>query len=415
MNKNQDWKKWNYEDEINSLEKSRNSLLLTKKFKFFLLFFTVLILTLLNFKILEVLSLADGKVIPQGRIKYIQHLEGGIVEEILVKEGEKVKTDQSLVILSKAKASSEYEEINTRLKSIELSIIRIDSEKKSLNEIPKFFTQGKFEEELVKFENEFLSSRKNNLNSEQKTMKKNIKNLEERYSLIKEQTLISEELLLAEATNRFKHLELLRELSNVEGQLEEQKNKLETITLNFNEQLNIELSQLNKEKSELLKRITKYSDNLSRTILKSPVNGIVKLISVNSKGAIIAPGVTVVEIVPENEKLIIEAKLPLSEIGFVKNGLNAKIRLNSPEGSRFKPINGKVVFVGADRVSSNDSDGYYLVKIETEETSFRKNNEVYVLYPGIPVIVGIITGNRSFLDYFMTPLKQNISFALSER
>ena len=106
MNKNQDWKKWNYEDEINSLEQSRNSLLLTKKFKFFLLFFTVLILTLLNFKILEVLSLADGKVIPQGRIKYIQHLEGGIVEEILVKEGEKVKTDQSLVILSKAKASS---------------------------------------------------------------------------------------------------------------------------------------------------------------------------------------------------------------------------------------------------------------------------------------------------------------------
>ena len=415
MNKNQGWKKWNYEDEINSLEKSRNSLLLTKKFKFFLLFFTVLILTLLNFKILEVLSLADGKVIPQGRIKYIQHLEGGIVDEILVKEGEKVKTDQSLVILSKAKASSEYEEINARLKSIELSIIRIDSEKKSLNEIPKFLTQGKFEEELVKFENEFLSSRKNNLNSEQKTMKKNIKNLEKRYSLIKEQTLISEELLLAEATNRFKHLELLRELSNVEGQLEEQKNKLETITLNFNEQLNIELSQLNKEKSELLKRITKYSDNLSRTILKSPVNGIVKLISVNSKGAIIAPGVTVVEIVPENEKLIIEAKLPLSEIGFVKNGLDAKIRLNSPEGSRFKPMNGKVVFVGADRVSSKDSDGYYLVKIETEETFFYKDNEVYVLYPGIPVIVGIITGNRSFLDYFMTPLKQNISFALSER
>ena len=415
MNKNQDWKKWSYDDEINSLEKSRNSLLLTKKFKFFLLFFTVLILILLNFKILEVLSLADGKVIPQGRIKYIQHLEGGIVEEILVKEGEKVKTDQSLVILSKAKASSEYEEINTRLKSIELSIIRIDSEKKSLNEIPKFFTQGKFEEELVKFENEFLSSRKNNLNSEQKTMKKNIKNLEKRYSLIKEQTLISEELLLAEATNRFKHLELLRELSNVEGQLEEQKNKLETITLNFNEELNIELSQLNKEKSELLKRITKYSDNLSRTILKSPVNGIVKLISVNSKGAIIAPGVTVVEIVPENEKLIIEAKLPLSEIGFVKNGLDAKIRLSSPEGARFKPINGKVVFVGADRVSSNDSDGYYLVKIETEETSFYKDNEVYVLYPGIPVIVGIITGNRSFLDYFITPLKQNISFALSER
>ena len=391
MNKNQDWKKWNYEDEINFLEKSKNSLLLTKKFKFFLLFFIILILTFLNFKILEVLSLADGKVIPQGRIKYIQHLEGGIVEEILVKEGQKVNTNQSLVILSKAKASSEYEEINTRLKSIELSIMRIDSEKKSLNKIPKDFTEGKFDADLINFENEFLMSRKNNLNSEQNTMKKNIKNLKKRYLLIKEQTLISEELLLAEATNRFKHLELLRELSNIEGQLEEQENKLETIILNFNEQLNNELSQFNKEKSELLKRITKYSDSLKRTILKSPVNGIIKLISVNSKGAIIAPGVTVVEVVPENEKLIVEAKLPLSEIGFVKKGLDAKIRLNSPEGARFKPINGKVVFVGADRVSNDDTDGYYLVKIETNETSFFKNDEVYVLYSGIPVVAGIIT------------------------
>ena len=142
---------------------------------------------------------------------------------------------------------------------------------------------------------------------------------------------------------------------------------------------------------------------------------VIKLISVNSKGAIIAPGVTVVEIVPKNEKLIIEAKLPLSEIGFVKIGLNAKIRLNSPEGSRFKPLNGEVVFVGADRISSEENDGYYLVKIETKGTSFLKGNEVYTLYSGIPVIVGIITGKRSFLDYFLSPLKQNIAFALSER
>ena len=409
------WKNWNFEDEISIKNNLEDSLLLSKKFKIFLILFFFLFIGLLNIKIIEVLSLADGKVIPQGRIKYIQHLEGGIVEEILIKEGEKVQTNQPLVILSKAKASSEYEEINTRLKSIELSIMRIKAEKNSLKSIPEEMIGGIFDTELVKFENELLVSRRNNLNSEQKTVKRNIKNLEKRYSLIKEQTLISEELLLAEATNRFQHLELLRELSNIEGQLDEQKNKLETIQLNFSEQLNIEFSEFNKEKSELLKRITKYSDNLNRTVLKSPVSGVIKLISVNSKGAIIAPGVTVVEIVPKNEKLIIEAKLPLSEIGFVKIGLNAKVRLNSPEGSRFKPLNGEVVFVGADRISSEENDGYYLVKIETKETSFLKGNEVYTLYSGIPVIVGIITGKRSFLDYFLSPLKQNIAFALSER
>ena len=155
---------------------------------------------------------------------------------------------------------------------------------------------------------------------------------------------------------------------------------------------------------------------MNRTILKSPVSGIVKLISVNSKGAIIAPGVTVAEIVPENEKLIIEANLPLSEIGYVKEGLKAKIRLNSPEGSRYKPINGKVMFVGADRISSEEGESFYLVKVETKDSSFfSRGNETFQLYSGVPVIVGIITGKRSFIDYFITPFKSKINFSLSER
>lgn len=415
MTENKDWNNWKYDSESTFRSPLSKSMFISKKFKLLIFIFFLIFLTLINMQILEVLSLADGKVIPQGRIKYIQHLEGGIVEEIMVKEGEKVESNQPLVILSKAKASSEYEEINTRLKSIELSMLRINAEKKRLSEIPKKDLKDKFDASLIMFENELLISRKNNLESEEKTMKKNIKNLENRFQLIKEQTLISEELLLVEATNRFKHLELLRELSSIEGQLEEQKNKLESINLKFNENLNNEFSILNKERSELLKRITKYSDSLNRTVLKSPVEGVVKLISVNSKGAIIAPGVTVVEIVPDNEKLIIEAKLPLSEIGFVKRGLEAKIRLNSSEGSRFKPLSGKVIFVGADRVSNEEDGGYYLVKIETNETSFLKGKEIYNLYSGVPVIIGIVTGNRSFLDYFLSPFSQNITFALSER
>ena len=148
----------------------------------------------------------------------------------------------------------------------------------------------------------------------------------------------------------------------------------------------------------------------------SVISGIIKLISVNSKGAIIAPGVTVVEIVPKNEKLIVEAKLPLSEIGYVRSGLNAKIRLNTPEGSRYRPLSGKVQFVGADRISTkNEEEGYYLVKVETLQNSFNKKNENFKLFSGVPVTVGIVIGKRSFLDYFLSPFKSQVSFALSER
>lgn len=415
MSENNNWKNWNFDKNVKNEKVFKESFFLTNRFKVLIIFFFITLVTLFNLKIIEVLSLADGKVIPQGRIKYIQHLEGGIVDEILVKEGDKVDSNQPLIILSKAKASSEFEEIDARLQSIDLSILRVKAEKKSLKNIPNDLTENIFDKDLVDFENELLNSRKESLNLEKKTISKNIKNFERRNNLIKEQIKISEELLKVAATNRFKHIELLRELSNIEGQLDEQKNKLQTVQINFSEQLNNELSGLNKEKSELKKRIKKYSDNLNRTILKSPVAGIVKLISVNSKGAIVAPGVTVLEIVPENEKLIVEAKLPLSEIGYIKKGLSAKIRLNSPDGSRFKPLEGSVIFVGADRVSNEQNKDFYLVKIETEQKSFLKGKENYKLYSGVPVTIGIITGKRSFFDYFFSPFKTNIFFALSER
>ena len=419
------WVKWNL---FKNDEKPKN--VISKRLKVSLILFSLIFLLLVNLKIIEVLSLADGKIIPQGRIKYVQHLEGGIVEEILISEGEKVEINQPLVVLSKEKASSEFEEINSRLKSIDLSILRVNSEINSNNsiEIPEN-KNNLFDEELVKSENELFQSRRKAINSEIKSKKasidkanKNLKNLKKRLKIVKEQEDISQKLLEVEATNRLKHLEILRERQEVEGSIDEQqsiidlsKNDLEKVQNNYIEDLNIELSQYRKEKEELNKRIQKYSDSLNRTVLKSPVSGTVKLVSVNSKGAIVAPGVTVVEIVPENEKLIIEAKLPLSEIGYVKKNLEAKIRLNTPEGSRFRSIKGKVVFVGADRISSKDEEGFYLVKVETSENSFARKNEEYRLLSGVPVMVGIITGKRSFMDYFLTPFITGASFALSER
>ena len=419
------WVKWNL---FKNDEKPKN--VISKRLKVSLILFSLIFLLLVNLKIIEVLSLADGKIIPQGRIKYVQHLEGGIVEEILISEGEKVEINQPLVILSKEKASSEFEEINSRLKSINLSILRVNSEINSNNSIEIPENQNNlFDEELVKSENELFQSRRKAINSEIKSKKasidkanKNLKNLKKRLKIVKEQEDISQKLLEVEATNRLKHLEILRERQEVEGSIDEQqsiidlsKNDLEKVQNNYIEDLNIELSQYRKEKEELNKRIQKYSDSLNRTVLKSPVSGTVKLVSVNSKGAIVAPGVTVVEIVPENEKLIIEAKLPLSEIGYVKKNLEAKIRLNTPEGSRFRSIKGKVVFVGADRISSKDEEGFYLVKVETSENSFARKNEQYKLLSGVPVMVGIITGKRSFMDYFLTPFITGTSFALSER
>ena len=124
------WTKWNFKEN-----ESDQILIISKKLKIILILFLIIFLILINLKIIEVLSLAEGKIIPQGRIKYVQHLEGGIVEQILTKEGAKVAINEPLVVLSKKKASSEFEEINSRLKSIELSILRVESQKQSRKSI----------------------------------------------------------------------------------------------------------------------------------------------------------------------------------------------------------------------------------------------------------------------------------------
>ena len=120
------WINWKYSDE-NDSEKSR--FVVSKKFKLLVSLFFIIFLVTTNMKLIEVLSLADGQVIPQGRIKYVQHLEGGIVDEILVKEGDSVDINQPLVVLSKERATSDFEEIDTKLKSIDLAIHRVKSEK----------------------------------------------------------------------------------------------------------------------------------------------------------------------------------------------------------------------------------------------------------------------------------------------
>ena len=416
MNENKkNWFHWDYPSTPNRKINQQIIISANRKILIFSITFLIIFCCLISIKFIEIVSLADGKAIPQGRIKYVQHLEGGIVDQILVKEGDKVNKLQPLIILSKEKASSEFEEINTRLNTIDISILRLVSSKKGLEKINFGENINRFTEEQQNLENALLKSTIKKFQSEKETIKKNVINLAKRLELIKEQIKISDELLKVEATNRFKHLELLRQLSSVEGQIDEQKNKVLSIESNFTDEINNQLSELNKEKEELNKRITKFSDNLNRTVLKSPVAGIIKMISVNSKGSIVAPGVTVVEIVPDNEKLIIEAKLPPSEIGYVFKGLDAKIRLNSPDGSRFKPIDGRVTYVGADRINEKDENSYFLVKIETDENFFLKNNEKYKLFSGVPVIVGIITGKRNFFDYFISPIKSKISFALSER
>ena len=392
---------------------------------------------------LDIVSMATGEVIPSSQVKSIQHLEGGIVRKIAVREGDHVKKGQPLVILEPTASGADVGELQVRLNSLRVTIASLESEAVGLKKpvFPKDLLKS--QPILIKQALEQFDKRKRQRLSDVTSYKEvvlqrwqNIKETSARinnqrrsYSLLKEQIKISEDLLKDDLTNRYNHLNLLRDGSRMRGKVEEdvaalQRNKsalkeaqakLENIK---NEQavgIGKKLEETRLNYNELLQRILKFEDNLSRTVLRSPVNGVVKTLYVVTIGGVLKPGFTVVDIVPGGDRLIIEAKLPTQDIGYVRRGQQALVMLASADAMRFGNLTGKVVRVSPDTLVTNEGMPFYKVRIETEQDHFQRGKLKYQLFPGMQVMTNIQTGQRTVLEYIFDPFLRSFNDAMLER
>jgi adhesin transport system membrane fusion protein len=381
---------------------------------------------------LDIVSMATGEVIPSSQVKSIQHLEGGIVRKIAVREGDHVKKGQPLVILEPTASGADVGELQVRLNSLRVTIASLESEAAGLKK-PVFPEDlSKSQPLLIKQALEQFDKRKRQRLSDVTSYKEvvlqrwqniketsaRIKNQRRSYSLLKEQIKISEDLLKDDLTNRYNHLNLLRDGSRMRGKVEalkEAQAKLENIK---NEQavgIGKKLEETRLNYNELLQRILKFEDNLSRTVLRSPVNGVVKTLYVVTIGGVLKPGFTVVDIVPGGDRLIIEAKLPTQDIGYVRRGQQALVMLASADAMRFGNLTGKVVRVSPDTLVTNEGMPFYKVRIETEQDHFQRGKLKYQLFPGMQVMTNIQTGQRTVLEYIFDPFLRSFNDAMLER
>lgn len=157
------------------------------------------------------------------------------------------------------------------------------------------------------------------------------------------------------------------------------------------------------------------ADTLGRAVLRAPVDGVVKRLHLATEGGVVQPGQTVAEIVPIEDRLIIEAQLAPQEIGYVSEGQEATLRLASADGGRFGAITGVVDFVSPDTIEDTENGAFYKVRITTNETAFTHGSAVYTLVPGVEVMCAILTGERSVLDYLLAPFLASARDALRER
>ncbi|MDP6645145.1 MAG: HlyD family type I secretion periplasmic adaptor subunit [Rhodospirillales bacterium] len=395
------------------------------------------------FSTLDIVSMATGEVIPSTQIKTVQHLEGGIVSRILIREGALIEKDQPLVELEPTASTADVGELKVRLTSLSVQIQELKSllnndkkpkfDAETSEKYPDLVREAKrsFEITMRKHVSEIEQQKKiiQQRKSAIQEIKTRIKNGRRNLKLLKEQIRISDDLLRDNLTNRYKHLDLLKEAGQTEGSieegqaalvsarsaLEEVRAGLQTIRNTFDDDNKKALDEARLSYNELSQRMQKFEDSLKRTKLRSPVAGVVKTIHIATIGGVVKPGEAVVDIVPKGDRLIVEAKLQTQDIGFVQAGQDVMVRLASADANRFGGLEGEVISVSPDTLLTPDGMPYYKVRIATDVSYFERGALKYSLFPGMQVIANIHTGTRTIFQYLFDPFISRMGDAMQER
>ncbi len=392
---------------------------------------------------LDIVSMANGEVVPASQVKTVQHLEGGIVREILVREGDAVKAGQSLVVLEPTTSGADVGELQVRLTFLRIEIARLEAQTRGQDKIrfdgDLIANHGDQVRQAQAFFKARRATHKNQIAKQKlviaqhtheiNEIKTRIRNNKANLVMVQEQVAISEDLLKKDLTNRYTHLDLLKEKSKLSGSIEEDasalgrakasvneaKATLQDLINVFDEDNRQNLDEAYATYGELSQRMQKFGDSLKRTVVRSPVDGIMKTLYVFTIGGVLKPGDAVADIVPGNDRLIIEAKLPTADIGYVSSGQLATLKLASADAMRFGQINGEVKTVSPDALINEEGMPFYKVMISPETDHFEKNGLKYNLFPGMRIGVSIHTGKRTVFEYLTGPWQSAMDGAFRER
>lgn len=384
----------------------------------------------------------DGKVIPGGENQMIQHLEGGMLSAIMVKEGQKVKADDILLKVDNLKSSSTYESSQYKSAELRAKIIRLRAEStggsfsptaKDMAEIPMQIMQ---ERSLFSSNQERLQSQIASLN-DQYAQKQNelleaqghINEQRRALELIKEEVAISEPMVAQGIKPRVEFLKLQREYSDVSERYNAVRSSIPRLRSAINE-ISSKIRQarseyVTKARLELNEATTEYqrvgaessalADQVTRTVIKSPINGIVQKLYVNTVGGVIKPGDNLIEIVPTEGGLLIEAKVKPSDIAFIYPGQKAVVKVTAYDFSVYGSLDGVVSTISPDTETDEKENVYYIVRVQTNQKYLGTKEKPLKIIPGMMVNVDIITGEKTVLEYILKPLLKAQQYTFSER
>lgn len=390
---------------------------------------------------LDEVTRGQARVIPSQRIQVIQNLEGGILAEMQVREGDIVDKGATLLRIENTEAQAQFQENRARIYSLMGSTARLEAE---VNGTPLEFPQELLEiaPEVAASERETHALRLQELEqtvagleSEVRQRQQEIQELQSRRDQLAETlAIIQRELTLMRplaprVVSEREVLQLERQVAETEGELRTVKlsipraeaalsqasHRLQETSFTFRREASEKLSQQRAELSALRELTTAGADRMSRTTIRSPVRGKVQQIFFNTLGGVIPPGEDILEIVPLDDTLLVEARLKPSDIAFVRPGQDAKVKITAYDFSIYGSLDAKVENVSPDTDSDEDGNVFYRVHLRTEENSFTRNGEIYPISPGMIASVDILTGEKTVMDYLLKPILKVQENALRER
>ena len=438
---------------VNILHSQKNARIDQKVLMLFfaiLLFFTGAFIWA-YFSQIDELTRGEGKVIPSEKIKTIQSLDGGIISEILIKEGSIIKEGQALMKIDTTRFEASLEENKQTFYHLLVTKARLEIESKLdlTDDIPEI----KYSDEILANANVFamndrklFASRMEELKSTIKTFKIQLKQKQQEISelsskatqlkisiaLIAEESKTMEQLVERRSKSKVDLLKIKRELAQLEGELqgtyasipkakyaiEEAENKIVEKLKIFKSESSNELQKINTEIKKYESKLIADEDKLDKTVLISPVDGIVKQINVNTIGGVVKSGMDLIEIVPQSDILLVEAKIDPKDIAFINPKQKAIVKITAYDFSIYGGLEGKIIEISADSiVDKNDKNqsSYYKVVIKTEQNYLEKNKQKLPIIPGMISTVDIVTGKKSILDFLLKPILKTKENSLHER
>ncbi|MCW5750300.1 MAG: HlyD family type I secretion periplasmic adaptor subunit [Alphaproteobacteria bacterium] len=392
---------------------------------------------------LDEVAVAHGQVTPQGQVRLIQHLEGGILRRIMVQDGSVVQEGDVLAQLDLPVSLLNRDELQVRLDGAVMARARFLAESAAATILELPAEQAKRQPEIAAAEREAFQTRRRQLDSTITVLREQVRqreldasqlrarrqSLQNDLRLAEQRLAISSDLVKDGLTSRLEHLQIERDVSQLRGDLAGIEPAISRAVASATELREREREEINKFRNEAQSNLARIeveiarnreilaqaSDQVLRTEIRSPIQGQVKNLRFTTIGGVLKPGEVIMEIVPLNENLVIESRLNPMDRGYVRVGQPARVKISTYDFVRYGGLDGKVLHISADADTDQRGTPYFRVIVQTDKAYLGDEPGVWPISPGMQAAVDIHTGRKTVLEYLIRPVLKLRHEALRER